>query len=68
MGLELKGGYCRDCDKTQKVFRKTPNHILHLILSIVTGGLWLIVWLILMIRFGGWRCDECGSKRVQNVS
>jgi len=26
--------------------RKTTNHILHLILSVLTGGLWLIVWLI----------------------
>jgi len=23
------------------------NHILHLILSIITGGLWLIVWIII---------------------
>jgi hypothetical protein len=29
-----------------------PNHILHLILSIVTAGLWLIVWLLIVI-FGG---------------
>jgi hypothetical protein len=26
--------------------RKQTNHILHLLLSIVTGGLWLIVWLL----------------------
>lgn len=28
------------------------NHILHLILSIITLGIWLIVWL-LMVVFGG---------------
>lgn len=26
-----------------------PNHVLHLILSIVTFGLWLIVWLIVAL-------------------
>lgn len=26
--------------------KKTTNHILHLILSILTAGLWLIVWVI----------------------
>ena len=29
-----------------------PNHVLHLILSIITLGLWLIVWLILSIVGG----------------
>lgn len=29
-----------------------PNHVLHLILSIITLGLWLIVWLILSIASG----------------
>lgn len=26
--------------------KKNTNHILHLIMTILTGGLWLIVWLI----------------------
>lgn len=28
---------------------RRPNHVLHLLLSIVTLGLWLIVWLIVGI-------------------
>ena len=28
--------------------RKT-NHLLHLILTLITGGLWAIVWVILII-------------------
>ena len=31
---------------------KPTNHILHLILSIITLGLWLIVW-VLMVIFAG---------------
>lgn len=26
--------------------KKTTNHILHLILTVLTGGLWTIVWII----------------------
>lgn len=29
---------------------KRPNHILHLVLSILTLGLWLLVWLIIALR------------------
>jgi hypothetical protein len=29
------------------IWGRRPNHILHLILSIITGGIWLIVWLFL---------------------
>jgi hypothetical protein len=31
---------------------RRPNHILHLILSILTAGLWLIVWAIVAITGG----------------
>lgn len=30
--------------------KKNTNHVLHLILSIVTGGLWLLVWLAVAIN------------------
>jgi len=32
-------------------FTKTPNHFLHGVLTLITAGLWLIVWLI--VAFGG---------------
>ncbi|TDE99009.1 hypothetical protein EXU48_02140 [Occultella glacieicola] len=31
------------------VFGTTPNHILHLLLSVFTAGLWLIGWLVVTI-------------------
>jgi hypothetical protein len=31
------------------VYGKPVNHILHLVLSLLTGGIWLIVWLILIL-------------------
>lgn len=42
-----------------------PNHLLHLILSVLTVGLWLIVWAILAIIGGEkrrvLRVDEAGN-------
>lgn len=68
MGMQYKSGFCKKCDENRKVERPGVNHILHLLLTIVTGGLWLIVWLGVSIRFGGWRCSTCGSKKVSNIS
>ena len=67
MADDRKGGMCTDCRKRVVVFRKGTNHILHLILSVLTAGLWLIVWFGSAIKFGGWRCTECGSTRVSGV-
>lgn len=40
------------------------NHVLHLILSIITLGFWLVVWLILAIAKGAERprCVNCGTQ------
>lgn len=39
--------------------KKNTNHILHLILSLLTMGLWLIVWLIVAIS------NNSHNKRIQ---
>ena len=34
------------------VFGNRPNHILHLILTLVTFGLWAIIWIIIALSSG----------------
>jgi len=50
---------------------KKVNHVLHLILTLVTLGLWGIVWIILAIAGGEKRqmvtVDDYGNALVQNV-
>jgi hypothetical protein len=55
--------YCDTCGKQTLHTKETPNHILHLLLSIVTLGLWLIVWVAVTIVNSGKRprCVVCGS-------
>lgn len=65
MGLEYHQGYCRTCAQPRKLERKGTNHILHLLLSLVTVGAWVIVWIFLSnVKVGGWACSVCGSEDV----
>ena len=41
--------------------RDTPNHVLHLLLSLLSMGLWLPIWLLVACS-QDWRCGTCGTK------
>lgn len=62
MGFKEASGYCSYCGENVLIRAKTPNHILHLILSFVTSGLWLVVWIILGLSAKEWRCCKCGHE------
>ena len=61
MGIQHTQKFCDRCEDYVLAVRKGPNHILHLILSIITGGLWIIIWILVSLKIGGWRCPNCGS-------
>lgn len=44
MGMQFKSGVCKSYGESRKVERKTANHILHLILSILTFKRFSIYW------------------------
>lgn len=60
MRVEYKGD-----QRAVLVYGKRPNHILHLLLSVVTLGLWIPVWIIIAIAGGEQRqavsVDEHGE-------
>jgi cytochrome c biogenesis protein CcdA len=48
--------------------RQTPNHILHLLLSVFTAGFWIPVWiLVILFGSGAYRCPRCGAKTLGYV-
>lgn len=53
--------FCSGCDAMTRSTSGRANHVLHLLMSIVTGGLWLIVWLFVALG-RDWRCDDCGGR------
>ena len=61
--------HCKKCEKTTKHLRNTNKtglamFLVHLVLTVVTGGVWLIllvIWMLLNTKIGGWKCGECGK-------
>lgn len=50
---------------------KRPSHLLHLVLSVLTAGVWLIVWLLVGLLGGEKRrmvtVDDDGGVTVQKI-
>ncbi len=63
MGTVREGtAYCSNCDGTVVILRRAPRHVLHLLLSVASGGLWLPVWAGLAFAWHGWKCSRCGAR------
>lgn len=62
MSTEESTGWCRCCQAQRLIRRPGTSHVLHLLLAVITLGLWIPIWLLCSIRFGGWRCTQCGSR------
>ncbi len=67
MAIQEKSGFCATCEQHVLVRRKGTNHLLHLLLSLVTAGLWIIIWILVSVKIGGWRCAQCGGTNVSQV-
>lgn len=50
---------------TQPIVVPGPNHLLHIILSVVTGGLWLLVYIPMLVRAG--RRQKQAIKQATNM-
>lgn len=53
---------CAKCEKPTMHVQQKPAHLLHLVLTVVTVGLWLLVWLALSVFQGKPQCTVCGHK------
>ena len=62
MVVELSG-YCSYCGRRVMMQRYVINHLLHLIATVFTGGLWAIAWIVLSLFncLEKWKCSRCGS-------
>ena len=64
MGISTEAGYCNACQIRTTLQAQTPNHILHLLLTLVTAGVWAIVWLLLALQRAPYRCSRCGGFNI----
>jgi hypothetical protein len=60
MGYNRAIGFCRCCREDVLILRHLPLHGLHLLLTCLTIGLWLPVWLWAAHRGRAWHCSQCG--------
>ena len=50
--------HCGKCNKTTTHSFDESNHILHLLLSVITAGCWVPIWLLIVIA-GGFSFGKC---------
>lgn len=62
MGVAKERRFCIEEGRPVLAERQTPNHILHLLLSVVTMGIWIIVWLLVSAVASPFRCPQCGGR------
>lgn len=62
MSTDQKMLNCRSCGKPTIHLVERPNHILHLLLSLVTLGAWLIVWFFRGTSENKATCTVCGAR------
>lgn len=67
-----KHRYCSNCQKNVRAEKNQPKHVIHIIVTICTAGLWGLVygWLIGWYLFAAhYKCTECGHsvKRAKSL-
>ena len=65
MAYSEKLGLCNGCAQSRPFRRHHPNHVLHVILTVFSGGLWLPMWVLAAVYPGAYRCTTCGAKYVR---
>ena len=60
--------YCRGCQTSVMVQVDEPNHILHLLATVLTAGAWLPLWLAVSMRAHKHRCTRCGRVTHKSYS
>jgi len=63
--MRQTGKHCPTCEKQTLHRQEGTARILHLLLTLITCGFWLPVWLLLALNAHTrpWVCQTCGSKK-----
>jgi hypothetical protein len=54
--------FCPTCDRPVLAVRPGTSRLRQLALTILTLGLWAIVWIVDAFRRPGWRCSRCDRR------
>lgn len=55
---------CKTCGQPRLFEKDGTNHILHLLLTVFTAGIWLPIWLLVGLNnmMKPYHCPICGQK------
>lgn len=53
--------YCKLCRADGPATRSHVSHLLHLVISILTFGLWIPIWILVSLS-ATWNCTTCGAR------
>ena len=62
MAHEQAMGSCAGCGAPTMHIQQKPNHVLHLLLSIFTLGLWIPIWVLVGLFPGKPQCGTCATE------
>lgn len=62
MATDQKMLLCKTCVKATIHLVQRSNHVLHLLLSVVTFGAWLVVWFLVANVERPVTCTVCGTR------
>lgn len=61
---EIEMKHCTACRANTQHLRPSTSHVLHLILALITLGLWIPVWLLVAVSNSTQgQCSQCGKRR-----
>ncbi|AUG85078.1 hypothetical protein FDJ19_gp071 [Vibrio phage Ceto] len=60
--MRIEKRYCPSCNTSTPHEVDETSHVVHLILSLLTGGLWLLVWLACTLSQKDPKCTECNTN------
>jgi hypothetical protein len=68
--MSVTRAYCTRCRHRQTFVRAEVRHGIHLLLSVLTLGFWLISWAAICVasRLRPWRCEHCGWHKPEFLS
>jgi hypothetical protein len=53
--------WCKACGRRTLHVQKRPTHLLHLVLTLLTFGFWIIPWSWVTLAAGRPKCTVCGK-------
>lgn len=54
--------YCRNCKGMAMHLQPATSHVLHLLLSLITFGFWIIIWVLAALANASQKaCSQCGK-------